>query len=370
MTETRRASDRRFGLDRRHAWRRKNDGLRSATWDDQRAQFLTRYLFWALYLAYFNLGTPVARAWPGMIAVEIVGVLYFVVITAYLLHARRHMRSAVRWRLAMWTDLLMVSFSVMADSSPMSPAYLAYIMVILGNGMRYGMRLFAETLIGTFSLVAIITVVRFSSYLHALSAATLFFLAFFGIIILYAYSLMANIEKTREQLEVESNLDLLTGLLNRRGLRERSESMFHALDKNDHTVAVLFADLDRFKAINDVLGHHVGDHVLKEIGQIISGTVRDSDVAARFGGDEFVIIMPDTDIEQAGMVAQRLQAAVGQWSQAENIALSVSIGMGIAPAHGRDLESVLRCVDSAMYQGRQVDGRGGIRRAERELNPA
>lgn len=370
MAETRRATDRRFGLERRHEWRRKADGLRPATWDDQRAQFLTRYLFWALYLAYFNLGAPVARAWPGMVAVEFVGVLYFIATSLYLLHARRNIRSAGRWRLAMWTDLLMVSFSVMADSSPMSPAYLAYIMVILGNGMRYGMRLFAETLIGTFSLVAVITVVRFSSYVHAVSATTLFFLAFFGIIILYAYSLMANIEKTRQQLEVESNLDLLTGLLNRRGLHEKSEALFAPLDNSNRPVAVLFADLDRFKAINDALGHHVGDHVLKEMGQIISATVRNSDVAARFGGDEFVIIMPDTDIEQAGLVAQRLQVAVDQWSQAEKIALSVSIGMGIAPTHGCDLDSVLRCVDSAMYQGKQAGGRGGIRRAESVLNPA
>jgi len=369
MAEGRRASDRSLGSERRYAYRRKADELRAASWDDQRAQYLTRYLFWALYLAYFNLGEPVARAWPGTVAVEIVGAVYFVLTSAYLLHARRHVCSAVRWRLAMWTDLLMVSFAVMADASPMSPAYLAYIMVILGNGMRYGMRLFAETLIGTFSLVAIITVMRFSTYLHVLSATTMFFLAFFGIIILYAYSLMANIEKARQQLEVESNLDLLTGLLNRRGLQEKADVLFQTLDKTKRPVAVLFADMDRFKSINDALGHHVGDHVLKEIGRIISGTVRESDVAARFGGDEFVIIMPDTDIEQATLAAQRLQAAVAQWSQTDKISLSMSIGMGIAPAHGRDLSSVLRRVDSAMYQGKQVHGRGGIRRADDLLNP-
>ncbi len=370
MVHYRRASDRGLRVERRHEHRRKGDGMRTASWDDQRAQYLTRYLFWALYLAYFNMGEPIARAWTGIIGVETVGAAYFVLTTLYMVHTRRHIYSAWRWRLAMLTDLLMVSFSVLADSNPMSPAYLAFIMVILGNGMRYGMRLFAETLIGTFSLVAIITIMRFSSYMHVLSATTMFFLAFFGIIILYAYSLMARIEKTRQQLEVESSLDLLTGLLNRRGLQEKADVLFRALDENGYPMAVMFADMDRFKSINDDLGHHVGDRVLKELGRIIIETVRDSDVAARFGGDEFVIIMPDTNIDHATLVAKRLQAAVAQWSQADNIPLSMSIGIAVAPGHGRDLGSVLRHVDHAMYQGKQANGRGGIRRADDLFNPA
>ncbi len=370
MVHYRRASDRGLRSERRYERRRLGDGMHTTSWDDQRAQYLTRFLFWALYLAYFNMGEPIARAWTDTIGVEAVGGAYFVLTSIYLLHARRHVYSEWRWRMAMLTDLLMVSFSVLADSNPMSPAYLAFIMVILGNGMRYGMRLFAETLIGTFSLVAIITIMRFSTYMHVLSATTMFFLAFFGIIILYAYSLMARIEKNRQQLEAESSLDLLTGLLNRRGLQEKADVLFQVLDQNGSPVAVMFADMDRFKSINDDLGHHVGDRVLKELGRIIIETVRDSDIAARFGGDEFMIIMPDTNIDQATLAAERLQAAVAKWSQAHNISLSMSIGMAVAPDHGRDLSSVLRHVDNAMYQEKQANGRGGIRRADDVCNPA
>ncbi|MDA8364275.1 MAG: GGDEF domain-containing protein [Gammaproteobacteria bacterium] len=366
----RRESDRRPGRERRRGDRRQGGWVHTASWDEQRVQYCTRYLFWVLYLLYFRLGQSTGRALPGKTAIEAAGGAYFVLTTAYLLHARRHLRSVARWRLAMWTDLLMVSFSVLMDPHPMSPAYLAYIMVILGNGMRYGMRLFAETLIGTFSLVAIITILRSSSYLHAISPTTTFFLAFFAIIIVYAYSLMSRIEKTRLQLEAESHRDLLTGLLNRRGLQERTDMLFQELDRAGGQAAVLFADLDRFKAINDVLGHHAGDRVLREIGDVIRTAVRESDIAARFGGDEFVIVMPDSDADKAMLVARRLQDAVARRTNGGNVALSVSIGIGVMPQDGRDLGSVLRRVDIAMYQGKQADGRGGIRHAGQLPEPA
>ncbi len=370
MTQGRRESDRRIRQERRRENRRHGGRVCTASWEDQRVQYVTRYMFWALYLLYFRLGGPIVHAGPERTAVVIAGGVYFILTTAYLLHARRYIRSVVRWRLAMWTDLLMVSFAVMMDPNPMSPAYLAYIMVILGNGMRYGMRLFAETLIGTFSFVAIITVLRFSSYLHVVSATTLFFLAFFAIIIVYAYSLMSRIEKSRLQLEVESNVDLLTGLLNRRGLQERADTLFRELTGTGRQAAVLFADMDRFKSINDELGHHAGDRVLKEIGGIIRAAVREYDVAARYGGDEFVIVMPDTDVDNAAGVARRLQEAVARWSQEDHISLSMSVGIGVAPQDGHDLASVLRRVDSAMYQGKLADGRGGIRCAGQQPDPA
>ncbi|MHB8345832.1 MAG: GGDEF domain-containing protein [Acidiferrobacterales bacterium] len=370
MTQGRRESDRRLGHERRHERRRNGDRVRTASWADQRVQFLTRYMFWILYLLYFKLGESIVRVWPAKNLVEMAGIAYFILTTSYLLHARRHVRSVVRWRLAMWTDLLMVSFAVMMDPHPMSPAYLAYIMVILGNGMRYGMRLFAETLIGTFSLVAIITIMRFSSYMQVISPTTLFFLAFFAIIIVYAYSLMARIEKTHLKLEAESNLDPLTGLLNRRGLQERADALFRELDGTGRPVTVLFADMDRFKSINDELGHQAGDRVLKEIGGMIKAAVRDTDVAARFGGDEFVIVAPDTDVNGATLIARRLQEAVSKWSQEDRIPLSMSVGIGVAPQDGHDLESVLRRVDFAMYQGKLADGRSGIRCAGQLPDPA
>jgi diguanylate cyclase (GGDEF)-like protein len=115
---------------------------------------------------------------------------------------------------------------------------------------------------------------------------------------------------------------------------------------------VLFADLDRFKAVNDIRGHHVGDRVLAEIARLIGQEVRASDVLARFGGDEFVLLLPETDALQAQQIARRLQDAVAQWAQQQAIDISLSVGLGHAPQHGQDLKSVLEHVDQEMYQNK------------------
>lgn len=338
--------------------------IRSMPWEDQRTQFLTRFLFWVMYVAYFNLGDVAKEMGPDLLIVNLVAVAYPLITLAYLVHAWQNNHSPFRWRLAMWTDLLMVSFAVLADGRIMSPTYLAYIMVILGNGMRYGLRLFAEAVIATFVLVSLIMLFRFTQYLPSVTVSTAIFLAFFGIIILYSYSLMTRIEKARWKLEKESNLDHLTGLLNRRGLYEKSNRLFRSLDLERHEVAVLFADLDGFKAINDTLGHPAGDKVLREVARMAGEAMRSSDIAARFGGDEFLIVLPNCSLDNAMSVAGRLQRAVSEWADKAGITLSISIGLGQAPQHGRDLDSVLAQVDSAMYRGKLSFGKGGIQLAD------
>jgi diguanylate cyclase (GGDEF)-like protein len=101
--------------------------------------------------------------------------------------------------------------------------------------------------------------------------------------------------------------------------------------------------------------------VLKKVAGLISASVRDTDVAARYGGDEFVVLMPDTTLDQALGVAGRLQDAVGQWAKSGAVHLSLSIGMGQAPGHGAELAVLLQRVDGAMYLSKQSNSRGGIR---------
>jgi len=335
--------------------------LRAVNWEDQRSQFVTRYLFWALGLAYFNLGASVARSAEFLLAVNVVHLVYAFLTTVYLVHARRNMLSPLRWRLAMWTDLVGAAFCALADTSLTSPAYLVLLAIILGNGMRYGLRPFGEAALGSFLLVLLVLYLRFTNYMSAVSVAGIFFILFGAIVVLYAYSLMARIERHRDEIAARSNLDLLTGLLNRRGLEERAAVLFCDVQNQKRPLTVLFADLDGFKGINDALGHHVGDTVLRKVAGLISASIRESDVAARYGGDEFVVIMPDTALPHAMLVAERLQAAVGQWARSGEISLSLSIGMGAAPEHGQELAVLLERVDGAMYLSKQSLGRGGIR---------
>ncbi len=342
--------------------RRHSDYLRFVPWDEQRSQFITRYLFAALGLAYFNLGDPVTRDYEHLVAVNIVHLVYFALTTAFLVHAWRHTLSPLRLRLAMWTDLIAVSCAVMVDANAMSPAYLVYLVIILGNGMRYGMRMFAEAALGSLGLGVIVLSLRFNDYVSTLSVATVFFIMFIAIIVAYSYSLMANVDRARRELELASSSDLLTGLLNRRGLYEHIETLFRSSKVSDCRAAILFADLDGFKSVNDVHGHQMGDRVLKEVASCIASCIREDDIAARFGGDEFVVIMPDTDADQAGAVARRLRESVSRWSQEHQIALSISIGMGEIPGHGQDFHSVLERVDHAMYRSKLASAKGGIQR--------
>lgn len=356
----RRASDRRYG-ERRLQPRRRSDRGRSITWDEQRSQFITRFLFGALGLAYFNMGHLTARSPEYLVAINLVHLAYFALTAAFLVHARLRVVSPLRLRLAMWTDVVGVSAAVMADASPMAPAYLVYLVIVLGNGMRYGLRAFAEAALSGLVAATVVLSLRFPDYVQNLSVTSLFFLLFVGIIVAYAYGLMVNIERARQGLEVASSVDALTGLLNRRGLQERAQGLFGAVVNPRTQFAVLFADLDGFKAINDAHGHDAGDRLLKEVARAIRSAVRDGDTVARFGGDEFVVILPETTLEQATVIAKRMQAAV---SKDERALLTLTIGMGLAPTHGADLDAVLKSVDVAMYHGKQTLGRGGVCRAD------
>lgn len=335
----------------------------SANWEEQRTQFVTRYLFATLGLAYFNLGEPVVRGAEHLLAINIVHLVYIALTTIFLLHARYRIASSLRLRLAMWTDVLGVSAAAFVDINLISPAYLVYVAIILGNGMRYGLRAFAESAMGSLAAIVVVLALRFEDYPQSFSMPGLFFILFIGIIILYAYALLANIERARRNLEIESCNDALTGLLNRRGLHERADALFKSLATEPKAVAVLFADLDGFKAVNDAYGHDAGDRLLREVGQAIAARVRATDIVARFGGDEFIVIMPDTNLEQAVMVAKRLQEVVTAVGDGR-AGLSLTIGMALAPEHGADLDAVLKSVDVAMYQGKLLGRRGGIRRAD------
>ena len=112
----------------------------------------------------------------------------------------------------------------------------------------------------------------------------------------------------------QSTRDPLTGLNNRRSALEELQSRFDLSQRHNRPLAVIMCDLDHFKQINDTLGHGAGDLVLQEFGQRVKSNLRTTDLAGRIGGEEFLLILPETDMEGALLLAERLRAATGEFA--------------------------------------------------------
>jgi diguanylate cyclase (GGDEF)-like protein len=333
-------------------------------------QFATRYLFFGLGITYFNFVDGIAPAWSTVDVLNASFAVYFALNTLFFLHALRRPIAPTRYRLAMWVDIAITSISVLNDPYAIPPSLLVYIMIVLGNGMRYGMRLFGEALIASFAAVMLTLSLRFVATTYTITPGVLFLNLFGGIILVYSYILMGRIEASRRQLEQSSRADVLTGLLNRRALQETAEFLFNKLGRGDFRLALIFADLDKFKAINDTHGHAVGDQVLRAFAAIVRDSVRISDVTARLGGDEFVLILENTSLDAAQTVAHRIQTRVASWAADNALDFSVSIGLGEAPTHGTSFAEVLERVDKAMYDGKAESGCGGIRQVQASASAA
>ena len=154
-----------------------------------------------------------------------------------------------------------------------------------------------------------------------------------------------------KQLEIQATHDALTGLPNRSFLQKRLEQEAHVAHENNIPAALLLLDLDRFKEVNDTLGHIVGDVLLQKIGQRLQSYLHSNDLIARLGGDEFAIVLPATDADGAVRTARTLIGALDMPILVDGHAFSIggSIGIALTPEQGFDVTTLLRCADVAMY---------------------
>jgi diguanylate cyclase (GGDEF)-like protein len=124
-------------------------------------------------------------------------------------------------------------------------------------------------------------------------------------------------------------------------------------------VAALFLDLDDFKRVNDAHGHLAGSHVLMEMAGVILSSIRDTDAVARYGGDEFVVVLPDTQIDLAGTVAQRLREKIERhfFHAGRNLKLSLTASFGVAafPEHASSPQQLIAAADTAMYEAKAAN---------------
>lgn len=164
---------------------------------------------------------------------------------------------------------------------------------------------------------------------------------------------ITEVKQSQNKLYELVNHDPLTGLPNRRLINELLEHAIKRAEREERKIAILFIDLDRFKAINDSLGHPVGDKLLLEVSRRIKQSIRDSDVVGRLGGDEFIVIMDNLrDTEDATTKAKHILQALQYEFLIDNkeLFVSASIGISMYPSDGKDVDSIIKAADIAMYQ--------------------
>jgi diguanylate cyclase (GGDEF)-like protein len=178
------------------------------------------------------------------------------------------------------------------------------------------------------------------------------FILFYAVLFRIVAKASTKLRRQAEENEYLAFHDSLTGLANRSLFLERANQALLNAKREGWQVGVMIMDLDRFKEINDTLGHHHGDLVLQEMGRRLSPLLRETDTVARLGGDEFAVLLPHIDIADSALyVADKIHKAMERPFYLQGLALDLeaSIGIAVFPAHGRDVNTLMKRADIAMY---------------------
>lgn len=173
---------------------------------------------------------------------------------------------------------------------------------------------------------------------------------------------LANL-RLRETLKNQSIRDPLTGLFNRRYLEESLERELYRAERQKHSVGIIMLDIDHFKHFNDTFGHEAGDTLLQELAVFLQGSIRGSDIACRYGGEEFTLILPEASLQVTQQRAEQLREGVKhlhvQYRRQPLGMISLSLGVAIFPLHGLNAATVVREADAALYRAKQ-EGRDRV----------
>jgi diguanylate cyclase (GGDEF)-like protein len=153
-----------------------------------------------------------------------------------------------------------------------------------------------------------------------------------------------------------NRIDPLTSLLNGRAFYDDGQRLLSLCQRKGYPITVAYIDLDRFKQINDRLGHRAGDEVLREVGEIFLRRIRPSDLAARLGGDEFAMLLPATSMDEASTVLERLRLALSTAFESAPVAITGSIGAVTFEAASDNIEQLIHDADACMYAAKSEGG--------------
>jgi len=296
------------------------------------------------------------------------GFLYFAIGCAYLTISVVHVLVVRRWPdrflwrryISIVADLGMTGYTVHELGIAGLGFYPLFLWIVVGNGLRFGIHhLRVATIVGLLALF-IPTYVTGIALSHpgvviGLLAGLLLMPKFFMVMIERLAEANAALKEERDRAEFMAKHDRLTGLPNRAMLEEHMQVAIAKARRNRTLAAVVFIDLDSFKAINDNFGHHVGDQLLVEVANCLKLHVREGDTVSRLGGDEFVVLIENlVDATEVAAVIERVFRCVGRYYRIGDYQTYVtwSGGVAIYPQDGGDAQTLIKHADTAMYQAK------------------
>jgi len=269
-------------------------------------------------------------------------------------------KAETRWKVAIetWGMIGFITWVCLYSGGLASPLVNTFLLPVITSALTLGK---LTTLIEV-ALIAACQIFLGGSF----SMERLYSLAFLGgftaqiaPIILVAYIVTmfsADIRYGLSRAKMLSETDELTGLLNMRGFSIAANRLFGQALRYNRAASVLMIDSDNLKAVNDTHGHEAGNRLLRQLTRLVQAELRYTDVLARYGGDEFVVLLPETPPKGAVEVANRIRDAIANLPldlNGQHVACTVSIGVAAHPADGNSLDAVVARADRAMYQAKQ-----------------
>jgi len=283
-------------------------------------------------------------------------IICFILITYFIFHIfwwLRFLKIGINQssiRLANWVDLIASAITVTVDPYLIPPTIVLILITVIGNGIQHGLENFIVVSKNALLVFLVSTQLHFL-FLQKWPPYSFYFLSIFLLVTAhYAYNLVSRIEQLKNQAENMAQYDELTGLMNRRAFLISAKYIVSLHNRTDMSLVFVFADLDGFKKVNDRFGHATGDLLLKHMGELIRNTFRESDITARFGGDEFVFILPNSNFTEAQNVLSRLETELINWANTKNIRIGISFGIKEVSEDKIVLEDIMKVADDALYE--------------------
>jgi len=262
--------------------------------------------------------------------------------------------SVPRRILSMIMDIGATTYALYLLGAIGTPVYGVYLFNACGNGFRYGPRYLY--LSSALSVAGFMLVLATNEYWAAHRTMGVGLLIVLIVIPMYVASLVRQLHSALERMRTMATHDTLTGLPNRHSFYEQLRHTLRIAERNSAPFAVVFVDLDGFKPINDALGHAAGDTVLKSVARRLEQSVRKNDIVARFGGDEFVIILSDIHKTAVPSVALKIidTVAMPHEFNGKTVMLTSSVGIAAYPDSSRSVDELVARADAAMYRSKRA----------------